>query len=179
VAGPSGAGKGTLIGRALEKLEDVDYSVSATTRPIATGEIDGIDYHFVSDGRFDELVEADAFLEWEEVFGRRYGTIRSEVDRALSAGKDVLLELDVKGALTVKSKLKDALLIFIMPPTLGELETRLKRRSRDGERDINERTKLAPGEIEVGRAGFDVIIVNDDVDEAAAKLETALRGEKA
>ena len=177
VAGPSGAGKGTLIGRALEKLGDVDYSVSTTTRPRAPGEVEGKDYYFLSEEQFDDLVDKDAFLEWEEVFGKRYGTLASEVDKARSLGHDVLLELDVKGALTVKSKIKDALLVFVMPPTLDALESRLKNRNREDAGDIGRRTKLAPGEIQVGKSEFDVIIVNEDIEEAAAKLVRVLRGE--
>lgn len=179
VAGPSGAGKGTLIRRALENARNLYYSVSVTTRLPGAGEVEGKDYHFISDEQFDALVRQDAFLEWEEVHGRRYGTLESEVEKARVAGKDVLLELDVKGALNVRSKLEDALLVFVMPPSLEELEARLRKRDREGEEDISARMREAEREIETGRADFDVVIANDDVDEAAAQLLRVIREEPA
>lgn len=178
VAGPSGAGKDTLISRALENLEQIHFSVSVTTREPAAGEVDGGDYHFISEQRFDELAGQDAFLEWEEVFDKRYGTLKSEVYEATSSGKDVLLEIDVKGALCVRSKIPEAMLIFIMPPSLEDLRERLNARKREGEGAINKRIDIAPEEVEVGRKEFDVIIVNDDVDRAAGELERLLKGEQ-
>lgn len=177
VAGPSGAGKGTLIRGALETLPDVHYAVSGTTRPPAAGEVDGRDYHFLSDDRFDQLLARDAFLEWEEVFGSRYGTLRSEVEGPLAESKRVLLELDVKGALTVKSKLKEATLVFVMAPSLEVLGQRLAERNRDGRDEIEHRTSMAPAEIEAGKR-FDVVIMNEDVDEATKALIRVLKGEK-
>ncbi|MCJ7746010.1 MAG: guanylate kinase [Actinobacteria bacterium] len=178
VAGPSGAGKDTLIGKAMQKVGNIHYSVSATTRPPREGEVEGRDYYFLSDDGFDRLVAQGALLEWEEVFGNRYGTLRSEVEKATAPGKNVLLELDVKGALNVKLKIGDALLVFIMPPSLKELESRLEKRRLDREEDIKLRTEIAPREIEIGRNSFDVIIVNDDADKATEKLASVLRGEK-
>jgi len=178
IAGPSGAGKDTLIRKALQKVENMHYSVSATTRPPREGEVEGRDYYFLSEGDFDRLVAEGDFLESEEVFGNRYGTLKSEVETATASGKNVLLELDVKGALNVKSKIEDALLVFIMPPSLEELESRLEKRRLDGEDDIKLRTDVAPWEIEIGRNSFDIIIVNDDADKATEKLASVLRGEK-
>lgn len=178
VAGPSGAGKDTLIRKALQKVEDIHYSVSATTRPPREGEVEGRDYYFLSDDEFDRLAAQGALLESEEVFGKRYGTLRSEVETATASGKNILLELDVKGALNVKSKMNDAVLIFIMPPSLEELESRLEKRRLDKEGDIKLRTDIAPREMEIGRNSFDVIIVNDDADKATEKLASVLRGEK-
>lgn len=177
VAGPSGAGKGTLIRLALEKAGNIHYSISVTTRPPGAGEVDGKDYHFISDERFDALVRQDALLEWEEVYGRRYGTLKSEVEKARNEGKDVLLELDVKGALNVRTRLEDALLVFIMPPSLEELESRLMKRDRDGHEDIGARLKEAEKEMEAGRTAFDVVIENIDIDEAAARLSVIIREE--
>ena len=179
VAGPSGAGKDTLIRKALQKVENIHYSVSATTRSPREGEIEGRDYYFLSEDDFDRLVAQGDFLESEEVFGKRYGTLRSEVDSATASGGNVLLELDVKGALNVKSNIEGALLVFVMPPSLEELESRLEKRKLDGEDDIKLRTDIAPREIEIGRNSFDVIIVNDDADKATEKLASVLRGEKA
>ncbi len=178
VAGPSGAGKDTLIRKALQKVEDIHYSVSATTRPPREGEVEGRDYYFLSDDEFDRLAAQGALLESEEVFGKRYGTLGSEVETATASGKNILLELDVKGALNVKSKIEDALLVFIMPPSLEELESRLEKRRLDREDDIKLRTDIAPREIEIGRNSFDIIIVNDDADKATEKLASVLRGEK-
>ncbi len=173
VAGPSGTGKDTLI-KEVMKNHDLQLSVSATTRKSRPGEVDGRDYTFVSDQDFENLVARGAFLEWKEVFGRRYGTLAGEVDKALASGKDVILEIDVKGALEVKSKVPDAKLIFIMPPSLEELEARLRGRGADGEGEIGRRIDIAPREMVVGEKEFDVIIVNDDISRAASELAKAL-----
>jgi len=175
VAGPSGAGKDTLIARALEELPGMHYSVSATTRPRRKGEIDGRDYYFISEEEFDDRLKEGQFLEWEEVFGRKYGTLKSEITGALADGKDVLLELDVKGALQARSKLSDSVLIFIMPPSVEELRSRLEKRDQNEDEDITTRMKVAPREIEVGKREFDRIIVNRDAEDAARSLIELLR----
>jgi guanylate kinase len=169
VAGPSGAGKDTLISKVM-KAGGVHLSVSATTRKAREGEEDGRDYRFLTDEEFDRLVEQGAFLEWKEVYGNRYGTLREEVDEAIASGKDVILEIDVKGALDVKAKAPEARLIFVMPPTMDELETRLRGRKADTEEEIEVRMETAPWEIEKGRNEFDHLIVNDDVERAAREL---------
>lgn len=173
VAGPSGAGKGTLLREALEGT-DAHLSVSVTTRPPRPGEVDGRDYRFVSAEEFDRLVSQGSFLEWKEVYGQRYGTLRSEVLEHVSAGRDVVLEIDVKGALEVRARLPEARLIFIMPPTLEELEARLRGREADLEPDIQKRSETAPWEIDVGKREFDTVIVNDDLRQAAAELAREL-----
>jgi guanylate kinase len=175
IAGPSGAGKTTVIGKALESV-DLHLSVSATTRPMRPGEVDGVDYRFISEEEFKRLVEADAFLEWEEVYGNRYGTLREQVEGALERGENVLLEIDVKGALAVKCKMPGAFLVFLKPPTADVLKDRLEGRA-DGKTEIDKRLEVAPWELEVGDRDFDEIIVNDDLDEAVAKLVSVLRGE--
>ena len=169
IAGPSGAGKDTLI-KEVVKGGGVHLSVSATTRKPREGEVDGRDYHFLSDGEFERLVEEGAFLEWKEVYGNRYGTLKDEVDGAVSSGRDVILEIDVKGALDVKAEAPEARLIFVMPPSLEELEARLRGRKADTEDEIRVRMDLAPWEIETGRNEFDHLIVNDDVERAAREL---------
>lgn len=176
VAGPSGAGKDTLIRRALRDLGDIHYSVSVTTRPPREGEMDGRDYHFVSAAEFGDLVREGALLEWEEVHGKKYGTLQSEIEKATAALKNVLLELDVKGALNVKSKMRDAVLVFIMPPSEEELLSRLKGRGSDREEEIGRRIDVARWEMEVGREKFDVVIINDELDDAVRRLEKILRG---
>lgn len=173
VAGPSGAGKDTLIREAMKDL-DIHLSVSATTREPRRGEVNGRDYRFICDEDFDRLMAENAFLEWKEVYGKRYGTLKSEVEETVASGTDVILEIDVKGALEVRSRLEDATLVFIMPPSLAELEARLRGREADREGEIKTRTDIAPSEIEIGNKEFDVIIVNDDIVQAAGELATIL-----
>ena len=173
VAGPSGAGKDTLLKEVMKGL-NLHLSVSATTRKPRPGEVEGRDYHFISDDEFDRLLADNAFLEWKEVYGNRYGTLTSEVEEAVESGRDIVLEIDVKGALDVKSRVRDALLIFIMPPSIEELEARLRSRDADNEGEIKTRTDIAPWEMDTGTKEFDVIIVNDDIDRAAGELARAL-----
>jgi guanylate kinase len=173
VAGPSGTGKDTLIEEVV-KDHDLQMSISVTTRKPRPGEVDGRDYTFVTDREFENLVDRGAFLEWKEVFGRRYGTLAGEVDRVLASGRDVILEIDVKGALEVKSKVPEAKLIFIKPPSLEELKARLRGRGADEEEEISARMEVAPGEMVIGEEEFDVIIVNDEINRAAGELAKAL-----
>jgi len=175
VAGPSGAGKTTVI-REARKLVDVDLSVSVTTRQPRPGEVDGVDYIFVTEDEFDRLAEASEFLEWEEVYGSRYGTPRRRVEEALERGRDVLLEIDVKGARAVKASMPGALLVFVMPPSEGALRERLEGRA-DGKTEIESRLAVAPVELEAGTREFDLVIVNDVLESAADKLAKVLRGE--
>jgi guanylate kinase len=177
VAGPSGAGKTTVIKRALTFV-DMHLSVSATTRAPRPGEVDGVDYTFISEEEFARLVQDDAFLEWEEVYGNRYGTPSAPVEESLGRGEDVLLEIDVKGALAVRCKVPDALLVFIMPPSEDALKERLEGRA-DGKTEIDKRLVVAPWELEVGARDFDELVVNDDLDQAVQKLVGVLRGERA
>lgn len=178
MAGPSGAGKGTLIRRVLSETPGVHYAVSATTRTPRHGEVHGKDYYFLSEEEFERLIEHDEFLESEEVYGNRYGTLKSEVQDAVSSGRDVLIEVDVKGALTVRSQLAGALLVFIMPPSMEELESRLRKRDTDSNSEIRARIEVAPWEVKTGESDFDIVIVNSNVSEAADKLAKVLRGEK-
>lgn len=178
VAGPSGAGKTTVIRRALASVP-MHLSVSATTRKPRPGETDGVDYRFIPQDEFKRLVASDAFLEWEEVYGNRYGTLKSQVEGALARGENVLLEIDVKGALAVKCKVPDAHLVFIMPPSPEALKGRLEGRETDDATEIIKRLDVAPWELEVGERDFDETIVNDDLDEAVGELVSVLRGEKA
>ena len=177
VAGPSGAGKGTLIDRAVGEVEGIHRSVSATTRSPREDEVDGRDYYFISDKEFEEHVREGDFLEWKDVYGNKYGTLLKEVEGHLQSGENVLLEIDVKGALEVKSKARDALLIFIMPPSIEELEARLKNRNTDQAGEIMTRMEVAPVEIETGKRDFDIQVLNDDIGEASRNLAGILRGE--
>lgn len=176
VAGPSGAGKTTVIARALEAVP-MHLSVSATTRAPRQGEVDGVDYVFVTEEKFDQLIAEDALLEFEHVYGNHYGTPKAPVESALERGEDVLLEIDVKGALAVQGRMPESVLIFVRPPSEDALEERLLGRETDDRAAIERRLEEAPWELEVGRTRFDRVIVNDDLDRAVAELERQLRGE--
>lgn len=169
VSAPSGCGKSTIVHRLMEERENLKFSVSATTRKPREGEADGVDYFFVSRERFAEMVEKDAFLEHAEYVGNCYGTPRAAVDAQLEQGNDVYLDIDVQGAMQVKALRPDTLLIFLMPPSLEELERRLVARGKDDAETI--RSRLQAAEYEFGfRNRFDFIVVNDEVERAAAEI---------
>jgi len=165
ISGPSGAGKGTIVKRVLERLPDLHLSISATTRPPRGDEKDGIDYYFLDDSAFDQKLAEDDFLEWAPVHGKRYGTLRSAVVDDLASGHDVLLEIDVQGALKVQERYPDARLIFIEPPSMAELEKRLRLRGTDSEEQIELRLDNAVWEMSQ-RSRYNISIVNDDIDTA-------------
>jgi guanylate kinase len=149
------------------------FSVSATTRPRRPNEVDGVDYRFVAPATFEELVEDDAFLEWAEVFGHRYGTLAGPIADALEAGQDVLLEIDVQGAGNVRERFPEAFLIFVVPPSpsdfLQQLEERLRRRGTENEAELQRRLAAAREEI-AQAAWFDRVVVNDEVERAAEEV---------
>jgi len=147
----------------------VAYSVSATTRSARAGERDGVDYRFVSDARFRELIDQDAFLEWADVFGHRYGTPADAVAAAMAGGRDVILEIDVQGAAQIRRHAPGAILIFLAPPSREELERRLRGRRTEPEADLERRLADADREMEAS-AWFDHVVVNDDVERAAREV---------
>ena len=177
VSAPSGAGKRTILGKVFEKDPALTYSVSATTRPARKGEVEGRDYYFLSEEAFRERVDADDFAEWAEVHGNLYGTLRDELSRRLGTGKVVILELDVQGMRNVKAAWRNAASIFIMAPSMEELERRLRKRGTNDPADIALRMANALKEIEV-RHTFDYIIVNDNLDEAVADMQAIIRAER-
>ena len=170
ISGPSGAGKGTLRKILFKRVPGLVFSVSCTTRLPRRGEVDGIDYHFIDDASFHDLKDNGQFLEWAEVHGHYYGTLREDVDRTLSAGKDIILEIDVQGAHQVKKNCSDAVMIFITPPSMPELETRLRKRGTEEENTLRIRLKNARGEMD-DSSSFDYVIVNDKLEKAVKKLE--------
>lgn len=176
VSGPGGVGKGTVVARLRERRPDLVVSVSATTRAPRPGEVDGREYHFLSDAEFSDLVDAGGFLEWEEFGGRRYGTPWSSVSDALARDATVLLEIDVKGALRVRRRRPDATLVFVAPPAAGErsgaevLRERLAGRRTDPPERIAERLAIAERELEAAE-NFDHVVVNDDLAEAVDELD--------
>lgn len=166
-SGPSGSGKGTVLKRVFERLGDLYYSVSYTTRAPRPGDVDGKQYFFVDRAAFDSMTARGRFLEWAEVHGNFYGTDRDKVDESLSAGRDVILEIDVQGACQIKEKMPEAVTIFLAPPTLEELERRLRGRGTDTEDQIRLRVKNAEKELEcAGR--YDHVVVNDDLEKAVS-----------
>jgi guanylate kinase len=176
ITGPSGVGKGTLIATLLERVPGLELSVSATTREPRAGEVDGRDYHFLSREEFDRRIEAKDFLEFATYSGNRYGTLRSEVERRLSAGHSVVLEIEVQGAQQVRAAKPESVQIFIAPPDPSDLRSRLEHRGTDSAEAIDSRLDTA--EIELAAQGdFDHRVVNDDLSRAVSELEQIVRAE--
>ncbi len=170
IAGCSGVGKGTLLKLFLEKNPDIKLSISATTRKPREGEVDGKNYFFLSKEEFLADVNNNEFLEWAEFSGNYYGTKKSFVEKTLNKGIDLILEIEVKGAKQVKEKMPDAIGIFIMPPSVETLETRLRGRHTEDEETIKKRLLEAKREIEAGQR-FDYQVINDNLDEALNNLQ--------
>lgn len=176
VTGPSGVGKSTLIRHAMERIPGIRFSVSATTRAPRTGERDAVDYHFLTHARFDELLGREAFLEHAVVYDNKYGTLRAPIDSARDAGDSILLDVDVQGARLVKERQPDAVLVYVLPPSVASLETRLRGRATDSEAVIARRMEKA-GEQLLGCPEYDYIVVNDDLETARVTFEAVILGE--
>lgn len=176
ISGPSGAGKSTVVAKAIEGRTDICFSTSVTTRSPRPGEVHGREYFFVNFERFREMVENDELLEHAEYVANRYGTPRSYVEKRLDEGMNVLLDIEVQGARQVRKKMPEAILIFIAPPSLVELERRLRGRGTDTERAIEGRLIRARQEYQEADF-YDYLIVNDDIDKAAAKLNAIIEAE--
>jgi guanylate kinase len=174
ITGPSGVGKGTLIGELLKRIPELELSVSATTRPPREGEVDGRDYHFLSAAEFDRRAAEGEFIEHATYSGNRYGTLRSELDRRLAAGRSVVLEIEVQGARQVRAAMPEAVLVFIAPPHPGALRERLEGRAADSPEAIEERLRTAEGELAAQRE-FGHVVVNEDIDGAADELASIVR----
>lgn len=169
ISGPSGAGKGTLLSKVLERIPDAWVSVSATTRDPRPGEKDGVHYFFLDKDHFEDLVENDGFLEWAKVHDNYYGTLRDRVVEHMDAGEQVILEIDVQGAFQVRKALPQAHLIFIEPPSLEELSRRLHSRGTESEDVISSRLKTAEVEL-AQKMEYDSQVVNDDLERAINEL---------
>ncbi len=178
MTGASGVGKDTIRRAAADAMAEVVYSISATTRPRRTGESDGVQYHFVDRGRFEALVNAGAMLEHATYVGDLYGTPAAPVDAAIAGGRDVLVEVELDGARQVKAARPEAVMLFIAPPSLAELERRLRGRGTDPEIKIQKRLARAREEIRAVRE-FDYVIVNDEVGRAVATFRAILAAERA
>lgn len=174
---PSGAGKTTLLGGLLEEVPGLVYSVSVTTRPPRRGEADGRSYHFTTRAEFETMLAAGEFLEHAVVYDHYYGTRRSVIEKALAAGKDIILDIDVRGALQVMEKGYPGVFVYIMPPSMRELERRLRGRATDAEDVIRKRLSLAREEM--GYAGrYDYIVVNDRLAVARGELKSIIVAER-
>ena len=179
LSSPSGAGKTTISKRLLDMEQGISMSVSATTRPMRKGEIESKDYFFVSTEKFNEMVNKGEFLEHATVFGNNYGTPEKPVQQTLAQGRDVLFDIDWQGTISLKEKCGDDVVsIFILPPSMKELESRLKVRAQDDEKIIRERMNKAANEISHWGI-YDYVLVNDDIDEAVNKVIHILRAERA
>lgn len=178
VSSPSGGGKGTLIDRVLQTVPDVSYSVSYTTRAPRAGEQNAREYFFVSKPAFEEMIQRGEFLEWANVYGYLYGTHRDQVDRERAAGKDIILEIDVQGAESIRGLITEAVTIFILPPSFDKLRARLTARGTDSPIDLERRLRGAPAEVKQYR-NFQYVILNDDINRASAQLASIVYAERA
>lgn len=177
ISGPSGSGKGTLCKMLREALPELSYSISLTTRPPRGDEQNGVEYFFVSKEEFQKRIEAGDFLEWAEVYGHYYGTLRSSVETLLEKGRDVLLEIDTQGGRRVKQIFPEAVLIFIKPPSLEELSTRIIKRGTDDAAAIDMRLSCAPDELQAANY-YDYIVDNDIKEQALAEILAIIEQEK-
>jgi guanylate kinase len=178
LSSPSGAGKTTLSRLLIDKMPGLKMSVSATTRPMRPGEVDGRDYHFIDKARFDEMSKRNELLESATVFDNRYGTPRAPVEAALSAGQDVLFDIDWQGTQQLREKARDDVVsVFILPPSAADLEKRLHSRAQDSHEVIRSRMSRASHEMSHW-AEYDYIVINHDIDEAFAEVQSILKAER-
>ena len=179
ISGPSGVGKGTVRKALFElKNHNLEYSVSVTTRPPRAGEVDGKDYYFVNRPTFEEMIKQDRFLEYAEFVGSYYGTPKDKIEELLDKGKEVVLEIEVDGALQVREKMKEAVFIFLVPPSKKALLERLSQRGTDSPEIVNKRFQKAESEFKLAYK-YDYIVVNDDVKNAADRIMAIIRAEHA
>jgi guanylate kinase len=176
ITGPSGVGKGTLISTLLERVPDLELSISATTREPRKGEVNGRDYHFLTPEEFDGRIKAEDFLEFATYSGHRYGTLRSEVRSRLDAGHSVVLEIEVQGARQVRAAMRESVQVFIAPPDPASLRRRLESRGTDSLEAIDARLEVAEQEL-AAQGEFAHTVVNDDLDRSADDLEGIVRAE--
>jgi guanylate kinase len=178
VSAPSGTGKTTIVERLVQIVPNLSMSRSYTSRPSRHGECDGKDYNFITRARFDEMVRANAFLEWADVFGNCYGTGAADTERELSSGRDLVLVIDVQGARQVRVRRPDTVGIFMLPPSFEVLEHRLRGRSKDAEEAIRRRLETARAEVDAV-SEYDYVVVNDELDACVDRLRAIVTAERA
>lgn len=176
ISGPSGAGKSTIIKALMQKMDNLAYSISHTTRKPRKGEKNGVDYYFVDEDTFYRMIKNGEFIEWAKVYTDLYGTSFSSVRNKLNEGKDVLLDLDVQGSMNIRKHFKNSILIFLIPPSLEELERRLKKRGTE-ESIIRERLTKAMDEIRMARE-YDYVVINEMLDKAIKEVESIIISER-
>ncbi len=178
VSSPSGGGKGTLIDHVLKTVPSVSYSISYTTRAPRAGEQNGREYFFVSTAEFEAMLARKGLLEWANVYGYLYGTGHAQVDQERAAGHDIILEIDVQGAASIRRLVADAVTVFILPPSFELLRKRLVARGTDSPADLERRLRGAPAEVEQYKH-FQYVILNDDINHASAQLASVIWAERA
>ena len=176
ISGPSGTGKSTLCRKVLSKIKNLFFSVSHTTRRKRENEHDGKDYYFISEEQFKRMIDSKEFIEWAIVHGNYYGTSKKEIEEKTSKG-DVLLDIDVQGASQIKSKFKNAIFVFIMPPSYDELKNRIINRGNENLASVEKRLKIAKEEIKCYK-NYDYIVINDELDKAVEELSSIIISER-
>lgn len=176
LSGPSGVGKGTVCRALRQRNKELHYSVSATTRRPREGETEGVNYFFKSRETFEEMIKRDQLLEWAEYVGNYYGTPRDFVERTLENGRDILLEIEVQGAVQIKRKFPEGIFIFLVPPTLNELRSRICNRGTESESKINNRMEAAKAEIDLMKE-YDYVVINDEVNHACDRIQSIVMAE--
>lgn len=178
ISGPSGAGKGTICKRLLEKNPNLGYSISATTRPPRTGEVNGVNYWFLSKDEFQQMIQEDGLLEWAEVYGNYYGTPAQKVRESLAEGKNIVLEIDTQGAALVRDKFPDGVYVYVLPPSLDELKKRIIGRGTDSMESIERRLSCAKSEIACADKQYNYLVLNDEVELAVERIEAIITAEQ-
>ncbi len=177
VSGPSGAGKGSLCTALLRDCPEVGFSVSATTRRPREGEVDGVHYYFLSEEEFQKAIDAGEFLEWAEVYGRRYGTLRGPVEKMLAAGQDVALDLDTQGATMLRKIRKEGVFVFVLPPSFNELKRRIIGRGSETPAEVERRLREGMGELRL-LSLYDYVLVNVSLEKTLRRLQAILEAER-
>ena len=178
VSAPSGTGKTTVVERLVQVTPELALSRSYTSRAVRPGEVEGIDYNFITRTRFEGMVQANAFLEWADVFGNLYGTCAEDAERELASGRDLVLVIDVQGARQVRARCRDTVGVFVMPPSFDVLEQRLRGRSKDSEAAMQRRLQTARDEV-AAYVEYDYVVVNDELDACVDRLRAIVIAERA
>lgn len=177
ISAPSGTGKTTICKEIIKRVPDIILSVSYTTRAKRKGEVEGIDYFFISDNDFDKKIKSNFFIEWADVYGKKYGTSADFIKKALSGGKDILLEIDIQGARNIKKIYPNSIAIFILPPSIQELEKRMTKRNENSKEDMMLRLTKARDEI-MKSTFYDYIVINDNLNSAVEKIMSIIIAER-